>query len=235
MSVKDSEFITTLKSRSEQSPDFPEFKLTTDPVVFIYDSFRFGTLENKEVLSEANYLGTGITVDDSFVMTKGYVQNKKYANQSGIYREHIFCFQEKTRDFTGVIRGDLFQVSPSTILYLDKMYHTGNLSKRQLHKVIFEHQPKGKLATLFNQNVGDAFIWVWDDARMDNVCYHQNDIPRKLVFEGKKHGLRPWEKPYLEFTNLAIDIAHMVETEDSLNLLGENWEQEHSYGGVSSH
>lgn len=242
-----SNFIKVLKKRQEITPDFAAFRQRTDPVVFIYDTYRYGTQHQRNILGEAEWLGTGLTIAHNYYMRMGslYAPTGPRTHGASVYQERVWAWPETSKSFQdgmGAIRGDLFRVSPAHIVVLDKIYGRGDYSERKEVSVIFEQQKDAAiggrcLTNYFGHPLGLAFMYHFNDDEMEEITYTNKYIPLAhpdvpSEYQGKQ--LLPQYRPYLEFTNYQISAAHVpivyrepsqTEEEQAMDVWGRNYYQ----------
>lgn len=124
---KGPEFIAELLERQKFTPDFKNFRMREDNLVFVYDEFKKQGLWNN-YLADSKFLGEGRTAHNGYQMkmTVGSVPWPVVMIHNPVN--------------PGMIRGEVYAVLPETIQKLDKLNRNGEVFERRERTIMLLDQ-----------------------------------------------------------------------------------------------
>mgnify|MGYP006365673073 CR=1 FL=1 len=120
------DILKELQRRQAQTPDFKDIRLKEKVLLFIYDDMKKGGLNNY-FLTESDYLGVARTASNFYKM------------RTGIF-PIVFDEEDKNTVVRGFIQGEIFAVSPETILAMDRLKCNGEMFSRKKRNFFLEEQ-----------------------------------------------------------------------------------------------
>lgn len=113
---------------NDHTPDWLDLKLETYIPIFVYGTLKKGGILHKHIAGFPS-LGAGFTVSSTFIMRD--VEGKFPSVVDG---------DPKNKTFSGRVVGEVFMVSPITILELDTAESNGEMFHRRQHWIMLLNQ-----------------------------------------------------------------------------------------------
>lgn len=188
---KDIEVIKQLFKRERWSPDFKKLKLNKNILLFVCDELVYLGNQHKHI-SGSKYLGKAMSMHDSYAL-----RGTKFA----ILQDHVTSKSERAK-----IKGEIYCVSPETMLLIDNLKFNGVMTQREQRTFFLKDQ---NYPTKQGKRVPSIKAWVylakkecWNNAEnmplMARYCYaglkdkmYYEYFPRTSIFPE-----RPYHAPY---------------------------------------
>lgn len=181
------DIINQLYKRQKFTPDFKKLRLQQNILVFVCDALVYAGSEHKHLVN-SKYLGKATSLHDSYAL-----RGSKFA----VLIDHVQAKSEKAK-----IKGELYAVSPETLLDLDRVRFNTVMHQREERTFFLNDQ---KYKTKAGKRVPSVKAWVylakkecWNSADhlplFPRYCYaglknkmYYEYFPRTSIFPERPH------------------------------------------------